>query len=187
MRKYLFITFLFILSIAYSQEKVEWSSDYTLSEKDFKATPPSTGTQQTVYLGMTLEYSLQNYKLFFSNLNSSVSNYFVPSASWLDPGESTESLIKFAEVGWDLNEVAARKMRKELHENRMKISSNFVNEIYISVTSENTELMSQYSKETDFGSDESKQEVWKLKVTQLLEEYKDYCKSCKPAKRKKKK
>jgi len=187
-RKYTLLFLLFILChIINAQNKIEWSDEYELKIEDFKASAPNTGSGQTVFPSTTIEYSLANYQLAFSNLNSNVICHFLPSSSWLDEGPNTKDLLGFAQVSWDLNELAARKLRKAFRENRMRLSKNMVAELHEKVMAEVTAIQSQYSKETDFGTIPDKQQEWVIKTKNLLDEYSGYCKTCKPPKKKKRK
>lgn len=183
------LTLILFLSVilVIAQQKVEWEAEYQLDPQEFKATAPNTGRQQTIYLSHLLEYSFQGYSVLFSNLNGNVSNYFLPESSWLDKGSITDQLLRSAKLGWDLNEIAARKLRKKFHENRLKIGASSANEFYLAIDAENAELLSQYNRETNFGSDEEKHLEWEIRVRQLLEEYSAFCKGCKPPKKKRKK
>jgi len=188
MTKRYFITLALIgyTLIAFGQQKIEWSSDYKLKPEDFKGMAPNTGTQ-TVYLNSLIEYGFVNYQLLFSNLNSNVTCSFLPSASWLDKGDNSGPLLRYAQVNWNLYELAARKLRKLFIENRMTLNANKMTEYHNQAMTDVAAIQSQYSKETEFGSIEDKQVEWEQKVQVLLSEYADFCKTCKPPKRKNKK
>lgn len=167
------------------QDKIEWSSSYNLKKEDFKGIPPNTGTVQTVHFQSLIEYSYMTLQLVFANLNSNVKCSFIPSASWIDEGDNMNVLLRYVRVNWDLSELAARKLRKLFHENRLKLSVKTTEEFYEQVLKESAAIESAYSKETDFGKKDIEQHEWELKVKQLLDEYSDYCQTCKPPKRKK--
>lgn len=183
------LTSLLLLSVVctYSQTKIEWSEDYTLKAEDFKATAPNASNTQTIFPNVIIEFKYANYQLAFSNLNSNVGCSFLPLSSWLDEGVSKQQLLDYAQVSWDLHELAARKLRKAFRENRMKLSQSKMTELHQQVMAEITEIQSQYARETEFGTIPDQQALWKIKVQDMLDAYGAYCKTCKPPKKRKKK
>jgi hypothetical protein len=176
-------------SLILSQEtSIEWSENYTLSETDFRAVPPATGEEQSIYLYVGLSYKAMNYQLLFANLNPLVSNAFSPSASWIDEGSETSVLLNYAQTSWNMYELAARKLRKKMFDNRSRLSTKNIEIFLHQINQENTKMLSTYSKESKFARDSVMQEKWEIKMDSLLGVYSEYCKTCKkPKKRKKKK
>ncbi len=170
-----------------AQSKIEWSAEYELQASDFKAPAPNTGTQQTIFPSTFIEYQFANYQVMFGNSNKVISCSFQPLSSWLDEGPATEMLLKYAQANFDLSELSARKLRKKFYENRMTLNAAKAEMYYSEVSEEMTALISRYAKETDFGNIQEKQDEWEVYIQELLAEYADFCKSCKPPKRKKKK
>lgn len=169
-------------------QRIDWSEDYSLQPSDFKATAPNTGSAQTIMPHCVIEYSLMNYELIFSkNFNKNVSCYFLSTSSWLDSGNSTNKLLSFAQVIFDINELAARKIRKRFLENKKKLNLEYNHQIYTEVMQEITGIESLYAKETNFGNNEEEQKKWEQKIDYMLAEYESYCKTCKAPKKKKKK
>lgn len=186
MRKLLYL--FFIPLTALSQEViVEWSKEYQLKKEDFKAKPPATGEEQSIYLSAGLSYRAMNFQLLFANLNPLVSNSFSPNASWMDEGPETAILLKYAQTSWDLYELAARKLRKKMHQNRSRINAKSIEVFLHQINQENTKILSTYSKESKFARDSIVQIQWERKVDSILEAYAQYCKKCKKPKKIKKK
>lgn len=77
-------------------------------------------------------------------------------------------------------------LRKRFIENRKSLGQKKMKLLYEEVYKESTKLQSDFAKETDFGILEDQLQVWETKIDQQLIEYSDYCKTCKPPKKKKK-
>ena len=101
-------------------------------------------------------YAAKNHQLLFGNLNSLVSNKFYRDSSWLDDGSDTEALLFYAQISWDINELGVRKLRKQMFENRMKLSSSLIESYWQTISKNNTALLSEYSSASNFGREESK-------------------------------
>jgi hypothetical protein len=169
----------------FSQDKLEWTEGYVLKVENFKANAPNTGTIQTVQGHTTIEYQIMNYDMMFSNnFNKNVTCYFYPNASWIDSGESTDQLLKYAQNVFDIYEWMARELRKRFRENKSQLIAGKHNEIYNQVTKEFAEIQSQFEKETNHGTNEDKQNEWITKINAKIDSLSDYCKTCKPKKSK---
>lgn len=168
------------------ETKIEWSEDSRLTIEDFQAEAPNTGTMQTVQGHTTIEYQFNNYELMGSrNFNKNVTCYFYRTASWIDSGENSHRLLRYAQTIFDMNEWQARELRKRFRENRSQVLAGKQRELYEQLTTEFAGIQSQYSKETDFGTIEAKQVEWEDRIKNSLGDLADYCKLCKPAKKKK--
>lgn len=188
MKNNIFFLLLLPLFVISQESIVEWSEDYQLKETDFKAVPPATGEEQSIYLSSALSYRALNFQLLFANVNPLVNNAFSPDASWIDKGPEKKTLLKYGQTYRNLQEWAARKLRKMMHENRRRLSAKSIEFFLHKINQENTKLLSLYSKESKFARDSVNQVKWEQKVDSLLVEYAAYCKTCKkPKKRKKRK
>ena len=173
-------------SFVQGQTKFEWNSTDTLKVDDFQAQAPNTGTLQTVQGHITIEYHLMNYEILATkNFNKNVTCYFYKSASWIDTGDRTEQLLRYAQTIFDLNEWMARELRKRFRENKKQLLSGKQNIIYDQLTKEFAEIQSSYSKESNYGTIEDAQVEWESKIDDNLNELADFCKTCKPKKKKK--
>jgi len=168
------------------ETKIEWSENSKLTIEDFQSKAPNTGTMQTVQGHTTIEYQFNNYELMASrNFNKDVTCYFYRSASWIDSGQDTDRLLRYAQTIFDMNEWQARELRKRFRENRSQVLAGKQSELYEQLTTEFAGIQSQYSKDTDFGRIEEKQVEWENKIKNSLVDLADYCKLCKPVRKKK--
>lgn len=179
------IIFIAVQSVAMAQSKIEWTENYRLTLADFLANAPNTGTVQTVQGHTTIEYQFSNYELLGSrNFNKNVTCYFLRTAWWIDKGERTDKLLQYAQTIFDLREWMARELRKRFRENKKQLLAGKQNEIYEELASKFAELESTYSKETHYGTVDSNQSEWEERIMAELAMLADYCKTCKPAKKK---
>lgn len=109
----LFLLFFLPVTCLSQEISIEWPKEYQLRKEDFKATPPATVEEQSIYSYVRLSFKAMNFQLLFANLNSLISNSFSPDASWVDDGSETSILLRYAQTSWDLYELAARKLRKK--------------------------------------------------------------------------
>lgn len=184
---FLLLICLFIFQSLSAQNKIEWAERRILTVNDFQAIPPNTGTMQTiqVYAGVGFTGMTGYTWMLAKNFNKYVTCYFMPSSSWLDKGDSTNTitLVKYAQAYFDLQELAARKLRKKMKDEKANLTATNISVYHQEIMTEITAIQSQYAKETNFASIELKQKEWESKITELLASYEDYCKTCKPKKK----
>ena len=95
-------------------------------------------------------------------------------------------MVDFSQVDFDLAELFARRFRKELYEKKTAFSNaSFIQPLYDRIMAEFAERRAALSNETGVGW---KTDVLKQCHEEILNEistYADFCKDCKPLKRKK--
>ena len=170
--------------MATAQSKLEWTENYKLTLDDFQASAPNASAMQTVQGHTTVEYQFNNYEIIGSrHFNKNVTCYFFRTASWIDKGEKTEQLLRYAQAIFDMNEWMTRELRKRFRENKKQLLAGKQNEIYEQLATEFANIQSRYSKETEHGTIDSKQSEWEARIKNELAMLSDYCKTCKPAKK----
>ena len=190
-------TFFIILScICFSQNTIDWSSDYELELSDFKSTMSEVNSKSTIYSiqsGATINFSFHMSSiefLFIKNFNSKVITSFNKSAASIIAPDSViaHKLLKFGQYDFDLTELFSRKFRKELYEKKEALSkSDFFQPLYDKFQAEMNERSMLVLKESEMGL---KTEVVKkahLEVLEEIEKLSEFCKECKPPKKPKKK
>lgn len=186
MKKYILILFVLITVQSYSQNKIDWSEENKLTKKDYLATAPNTGYQQTVLGNFFIGFQIDNYSLMFSkNLNKYVSCYFQKDASYIDEGDSvlTKKLLRYQQLIFDTYELSARKLRQKFYEEKKRLMAEVPNKLQEEVLAENTRLLSRIERETSHGINEIEIEKWELWTNNELTILADYCKTCKPKKK----
>lgn len=191
--KVLFI-FLFVFglsNLAIAQNTIDWSPDYKLQLSDFQS--PGTEIGSNLYsihspAGMDFSFQMSLAQFMFTkNFNSKVNCTFQKSAASITAPDtkSAELLLHFAQYGFDLAELYARKFRKELHDNKGTFSDiNYVKPIYEQIQNEYAKRLAEAGKITELGKKELVLKDLHITVLAEINSYPDYCKSCKPSKHK---
>ncbi|MBF9254332.1 hypothetical protein I2I11_13585 [Pontibacter sp. 172403-2] len=179
--------FLFFAFQAMGQTKVEWQEGRKLAASDFTGQAPETHSSQSYYLAANLEfgYAMSNYEFMLTkNFNKNVTVYFNPAASWLQEGEDTENLLKYAQMDFDLMELYARKLRKRVYEAKGTFSNyNFFQQAQEEIQAEMAKRQSDMYASTSF--DKDKMEAYHQQILTEIAALPDFCKACKPARKKK--
>lgn len=192
--KQILLLFLILFStIVMAQNKIDWSENFQLQLSDFQS--PSSQIGGTNYYsisascGIGFLFSMSNYEfLFTKNFNSKVSCEFVKSNSSLIATDSNMAfeMLSFARYEFDLAELYARKFRQKLYENKGAFSNiNFFKPLYDDVQLEYTERGNSAIKETGLGKNKEKLKELHQAVLVEIEVLADFCKTCKPLKKKK--
>ena len=176
-----------------AQKIVEWNGIYQLQLSDFKspATQIGEGSVYSVYTGSRMDFSfyMSNAEFVFTkNFNSRVNCTFNRDAASLVAPDSLTALnlLQFSRYDFDLSELYARKFRKKLYEGKRAFSSlSFFQPIYDEIQQELVERHTQAANQTDVGANREKLGELHLEVSREIDALADFCKSCKPGKKKK--
>lgn len=188
MQFFLIILLFFMSSSLRSQTKSEWKEGYKLSVLDFQSEPPKVreNQNQTYYLAANLDFNNQksnNKSRQFEHLYKNVTALFYPSESWLQQGEGTETLLKFAQMEFDLLELYARKYRKRVNNDKYAFSNpNFFQRAY-------KEVMIQKSKrqlelQNAIAESDNKRDAFHDQILKEINELAAFCRDCIPIKSK---
>jgi hypothetical protein len=195
MRKLLLTCFAaFLCFEAFSQEAIEWTPEYEVTLEDFK----SKGTKidpslSSYYLGagikMDFNYAMSNYEYMFTkNFNSKVTVVFQPTASTIKAPnlEMANNMVAMADFQFDLAELYARKFRKKIYDEKEAFSDpNKLGAFFESVNKDWNDRSTQSMEEADLGMNREVLDRMHKEVLLELEQYPDFCKECKPVKKKK--
>lgn len=170
-----FFLFLFT-SIVFSQdsfngEKIVWNKDIKLSWEDFQGKPPQS---DLLFKKATTSYEIiMNVNYVEGEIpNFIILSYFIKNKSWTITNDS--NVLVHEQLHFDISEVYTRKIRKkfiELQKLNVKNSDLYIKEYY-RLREEEEKFQEKYDSEVLFNS--NKQEEWKIKVSNLLEDLKDY-------------
>ena len=188
--------FLMLGTISYGQsEAVDWSSNYKLKLEDFQN--PETeingeGSSLFIQSGATIELAFQMNNLAFmftKNFNNKIlCKFYKESAVLVAPGSlDVPRLIKLAQFDFDLSELYARKIRKEIYENKKTFSkADFFEPYFNKMIAERNGISSKIYKASDFGKKIEVVEKEHTKVVKEIELLHDFCFDCKPPRKKRK-
>jgi len=184
---------LIALNPSFSQEKIEWSKGIEIDSSCFKASIPNLAEDNLQEYSFACSYNF-NFQMiglqfaFTKNFNSYVSAYYNPHLSWMEEGELTWQLLLMANLDFDLVELYARKFRKKMFEAKNVGSNvNFFNKLHEEVNREYLDRQSVI--QSNLRTNENIEDYLKLEIEKVNEEIEmlnEFCKTCKPKKRKKK-
>lgn len=149
--------------------RILWQADRKLTWDDFKGTPDKRSRFQamtSVFVAYKNEYTDREYKITIQCL-------FDKDRSWSkSKGEDSEELLKHEQLHFDIAELIARKMRKEiaaLPAAEWKKTAHAIEGIYKKYYGTDFNNMStKYDEETNHGIIKNKQAVWSQKIATEL-------------------
>jgi hypothetical protein len=192
MTKYLHLLLLLMGSFYFSsaQNIIEWSEDYKLSLDDFQANAPNTGLMQTASGSFGVNYEVGGLNLVSTrNLNKNVSATFQKDASYIDKGDekSSQRLLSYQQLIFNLYELQARKLRKSFFEERKTVLTKGPSVLHQKVLTEHNRLLAEIESDTFHGAISEEIEKWNSQILLDIKNLSDFCKDCKPVKKKKNK
>lgn len=180
---------------SFSQLIIDWSSDYELTLADFQSPQTEINAEMTSYSiiggpSMTFDFQMSSYEYMFTkNFNSKVNCTFDRGAAIINAPDSllAQQLVNFSQFSFDLCELYSRKFRSELYDKKGVFSNfSFFQPIFDQLQRELNEENSRVLKATNFGEDMGILKLEHDQVIRQMELLADFCKDCKPPKRKKK-
>jgi len=175
------------------QNQFEWDGVYALQLSDFQSSATELGNESMLsvntggHIGFSFYMSNAEF-MFTKNFNPKVTCTFNRNAASIVAPDSASALklVNLARYDFDLAELYARKFRKELYLNKGAFSSaSFFQPIFDKIQKEYQERHIQASKEARLGFNEEKLKELHAQVITEIAELSDFCKTCKPSKRKK--
>lgn len=125
--------------------------------------------------------------MFTKNFNNKVNCTFNRDASVLVAPDSSSAsdLLLFARYDFDLAELYARKLRKKLYEEKGAFSNvNFFRPVFDQLQQEFSVRHTNAAKATELGRNREELLALQKQVWQEIDELNDFCKECKPQKKK---
>lgn len=177
---------------SFAQQRIHWNPDYELSFEDFASPKTKIGAQSN-YINssaqMDFSFQMSNAEFMMTkNFNTKVSTIFVPDAAVIlaQNVSSMEKLLNFARYEFDLIELYSRKFRKSMYDNKGAFSGiSFFQPLYNEIQKELAGRHSDAAEETNLGFVEDRLAALHGEVKRELQELADFCKDCKPPKKKK--
>ena len=190
--KYKLIVVLGIISgLLKGQNSIDWDGKYQLQFSDFQSTTTKIGHVAIYSLNtgayIDFLFHMSNVEFILTkNFNSKVNCSFKRNAaSLVAPDSSTAlNLLELARYDFDLSELYARKFRKKMYEEKNAFSDiSFYKPIYDEIQKEFTERSTIASSDTDLGKNREKLQGLHKEVLIEIEQLSDFCKYCKPPKK----
>src|SRR5699024_4005911 len=137
-----------------------------------KTSPYSAGTHS----GFTYsyKYTFKDGKPLLKS--ATIKTYFVPSRSWVKPGKQTATLLKHEQLHFDISELYARKLRKEINAVHFESedSQNEVQKLFREYTGKREQEQKRYDRETRHGKDLTQQKKWQKKIEDRLQQLTEF-------------
>jgi len=156
-----------------SNDTLNWQESRPLKLDDFKGEP----IEGIGLAGEAFCMNLANFKKpnAFQKTRFTVVAIFDRSKSWIDPEAESENLLSYFQIMFNIYEIHARYLRKDLAESKFGLDpSPLFQEKYNASMSSLMNQFNQYRRETKMGSDQKKVEEWKLKIDEELNSLSEY-------------
>lgn len=172
---------------------MEWKADYELQLSDYQSPETQISpefTSYSIYSGSKIEFGFNMNSVSFmfkKNFNDKVKAVFQKKIAVLIAPDTltAHQLIRFGRYDFDLVELYARKIRKEIFTEKGAFTdSNFFQIIFNDKQEEMNTVSAQVFKATNFGKDSVMLQKEHDKVREALKKLSDFCASCKPGKNK---
>ncbi len=150
------------------EESIEWTSDAKLTWRDFKGKPTNTRAAAITASGISYRFStISNGKEI--ELDFEVSTFFYPNQSWYQPSLCDEVILGHEQLHFDISELFARKMRKQLQTTRFtKNVKAEVKAIYRKINKELSDFQNRYDDETNYSRNLEAQLEWNEEIAKTL-------------------
>lgn len=173
MRK-LYFMLIFISGLANAQiGDLFWSSERKLQLDDYQVKSDSRIIYSNIHLGM----QIKGFDVMNKNFNKNITNTLQRDASLINLNTpNIENYLEFEQMRFDLAEIYARLLRKEMLVNRKKLiyNLNYANELLSSKSAEMNREILKMEDETVFGENTEKTKEWKADIKNRLLELEDF-------------
>jgi hypothetical protein len=189
----LIASLLFISINVLGQDKVEWTPSLVLTIEDFKSNASKLDKNVEQFyiqpaIRMDFSFQMSSYEFMLTkNFNSKVVSTFNPKASVIVAPDLdfANKLLSFAHMNFNLLELYARKYRKRLYESKGVLSEvSFFQKAYEGLEEEYNERQAILTESTNLGQNEKRLQEANDQILKEISELSDFCKSCKPKKKK---
>lgn len=174
--KFFLIVFLLIFNIL-SAQKINWSEDRKLVWDNFKSKTNNLGGSTVVaYTHCGWEYSAITSSDPKVPVKIEIQTIFNEDKSWKDDKRINDYVLVHEQKHFDIAEIHARKLRKEVSE-KIKTTSEynkFFKTIYSKISSEYKQFQTTYDRITEHGMNKEKQAEYNILISEELEKLKNY-------------
>lgn len=181
--QHIFLFLIFFLSIKISKAQNEfqdspktfgadtilWQQDSLLSNEDFKGKPAGS------FQGLTFSGIFLDMKHEERLLRVYCYTLFICKKSFLK--DSSDNLLNHEQLHFDITELYARKIRQQLSQKLILDDKNIsaaIQKIYNTQIAELNKEQDRYDKETEHGTNQTKQILWKESIRKQIDLFYDY-------------
>jgi uncharacterized protein DUF922 len=151
---------------AQDEQFLEWSAAQRLTWDDYLAAPSTSSDAAAITsTALGIEYHIRNNSLTYK-----ITCRFSKTRSW--GRYKTTYILQHEQGHFDITEIFARKLAKEIREYRFnpRKYQDDLGKIYKKVMDEKEDYQNKYDVETDFSRNKEKQAEWVKKIAAELEE-----------------
>jgi len=174
--KWILLVCLLITNILFAQ-KIVWQEGLKLNWSNFKSNINNQrGTNVVAYTNCGWVYSVVKSSNPKSPVKIKIETIFNEDKSWKDVKKINDYVLGHEQKHFDIAEVFARKLRKEVQE-KIKTSGDFnknFQAVYNRLLNDYRNFQVLYDKDTKHGMDEAKQTEYDQKISEELENLKSY-------------
>ncbi|HEX7868482.1 MAG TPA: DUF922 domain-containing protein [Chryseobacterium sp.] len=160
-----------------SAQKINWSEDQKLVWDNFKSKTNNLGGSTVVaYTHCGWEYSAITSSDPKVPVKIEIQTIFNEDKSWKDDKRINDYVLVHEQKHFDIAEIHARKLRKEVSE-KIKTTSEynkFFKTIYAKISSEYKQFQATYDRITEHGMNKKKQAEYNILISEELEKLKNY-------------
>lgn len=153
-------------------EKIVWQKDRPLGWNDFRGRAVKAGDYvASTNSGISFSYSVRSSNGVL-DFNYIVNAYFYPERSWYRPDLVDDYILGHEQTHFDISELFARKLRKEL--GQIKPSAKIKKEVealYADIQQMRTKMQLRFDQETDHSKIREEEYRWREFVKSKLREY----------------
>ena len=155
-------------------EFIEWKEGVQLKWEDFLAIPDSSIHHEAIS-SLGFKYKFNQDTLDSYLIRPVVLAVFYPSKSWTK-GVDSDNLLQHEQLHFDILELIARQLRKELKglEKEERVKLDEIYQILNQYVDKLDVVQDQYDKETGHSIAANKQREWAEKIKKELALYKEY-------------
>ncbi|MCA6066171.1 DUF922 domain-containing protein [Chryseobacterium sp. RG1] len=166
-----------LFSIQALSQKISWSENTKLKWENFQSPVNRKSNPDVVaYTHCGWEYSVVKSSNPKAAIEFNVETIFNEDKSWKDAKRTNDYVLLHEQKHFDIAEIFARKLRKEVQE-KIKTSADFdkyFKGIYAAISNEYKNFQITYDKETGHGINKEKQAEYNTLISSELENLKNF-------------
>lgn len=166
----------FITSVS-AQDTIYWNKQRPLAWEDFQGTPEMDEVESAqATTGVALEFQFrENPENDSWEYKYRVHSYFLPALSWYKTNDKNYYLLEHEQTHFDISELFARKLKKELSELIPSESlGDDAEKIYNRMQKEHALLQNKYDAESNHSLNVDRELEWQKRIQDSLKIYHDW-------------
>ncbi len=150
------------------ERTIRWTPEVRLSWDNFQGKPTISRAAAITASGISYQFSSM-YKNGAVALDFTVDTFFYPDKSWYRPDLCDSVILGHEQLHFDISELYARKMRRQLSETRFTENVKAeVKAIYRQINTDLNDFQNRYDAETNYSRDREQQQRWNVAIAKEL-------------------